>query len=774
MKGLHIHIEGAVQGVGFRPFIYRLATESGLKGKVWNDGQGVDIEVEGPAENLEEFLVRIPKEKPPRAVIHAIEYQWIPPNGYKDFQIIESQSSAELNVWILPDIATCDECLREVFDPSDRRYLYPFTNCTNCGPRYSIIHTLPYDRRNTTMHSFTMCPACQAEYEDPLNRRYHAQPNACPVCGPKVFLTDRQGKILSDGSESMQATVELLTKGYIVALKGIGGFQLLADATNDQVVRRLRERKHRPAKPFALMVPDIFMAEIIAELNSQEKFWLTSPEAPIVIVKKRQRSEINISESVAPDNPTLGIMLPCSPLHHIIMKLLQQPVIATSGNVSEEPICYRNEEALERLGKIADYFLLNDRPIVHPVDDSVMKIVNGKPLMIRRARGFAPLPFQMDSDMEDVLAVGGHLKDTVSIARRNMIFVSQHIGDLDNAETLQHFDAIQKHLLEIYQVRPVAVLHDLHPDYNSTGYVQETYSNLSKIPVQHHQAHFFSVLAEHNIPLPALGIIWDGTGYGEDGTVWGGEGFILDETGIRRVATFLPFGLPGGEIAIREPWRVALSLLHEAKLNFIPASWNGKLSSDMVRMTKQLLEKNIRCIPTSSAGRIFDGVSALCGLKLWNTFEGEAAIRLEYEAMKYPENLSGYPFHFIRKRENDWIEVDWRPMMKQVVDDIIQKKEVPEIAARFHQTMVDIIIELIRAFSISNIVISGGCFQNSILIGSLEKQLEETHFQLYRPQMIPPNDGCISIGQIIRYQWLQRWEQKKGELHVSGRTGQNY
>ena len=557
-----IVVRGAVQGVGFRPFVYRLAAELQLNGWVSNTGQGVFIEVEGDRASVQRFLFRLEKEKPPRASIHSLESSFLDPVGYAKFEIRESEETGGKSVVILPDIATCADCVREIFDPNDRRFGYPFTNCTNCGPRFSIIESLPYDRANTSMKRFIMCAECDREYHDPLDRRFHAQPNACPRCGPQIELWDKSGSVIARSGDALLKAAEIIRTGNILALKGIGGFQLLVDARNDQAVTSLRERKHREEKPFAVMYPAIEAVREICEILELEERLLRSAESPIVLLHRHSA----MFPFVAPGNPNLGVMLPYTPLHHLLMRELDFPVVATSGNLSDEPICIDEREALSRLGGIADFFLTHDRPIVRHMDDSIVCIMGGRELVLRRARGYAPLPINLKSEVgsqrsEIILAVGAHLKNTVALKMGTNVFVSQHIGDLETKEAYSAFCAVAEDLPRLYEVKPDLIACDMHPDYLSTKYAAQLPSPAAG--VQHHWAHVASCMAENELEPPALGVAWDGTGYGTDGTIWGGEFLLANITSFTRVAQLRQFRLPGGDAAIKQPRRSCLGLLHE-------------------------------------------------------------------------------------------------------------------------------------------------------------------------------------------------------------------
>ena len=529
---LHGVIRGAVQGVGFRPFVYRLATGLGLTGWVLNSSQGVFLEVEGPQPHLEEFMLRLSREAPPRAWIQSAEFSWRDAIGSTSFEIRSSDDAGPKTALVLPDCAPCPDCLQEVLDPVNRRYRYPFTNCTNCGPRFTILDRLPYDRPNTTMRHFTMCPACQREYDDPRDRRFHAQPNACPVCGPRLALWTPDGATLASDDAALRLTVEALRAGRIVAVKGIGGFHLMVDAGNANAVRLLRQRKAREEKPFAVMCPSLESIRALCSVMPMEERLLTSPEAPIVLLTRRTETSSAICQEVAPGNPALGIMLPSSPLHHLLLHDAGIPLVATSGNRSDEPLCTDEHEALTRLAGIADLFLVHDRPIARHVDDSIVRLMAGRELVLRRARGYAPLPVMLDAPVEDMLAVGAHLKSTIALSRGNAVFVSQHLGDLETPEAFAAFRREVDRLQDLFAGNPVAVVSDLHPDYLSSSYARSRKEPL--ITVQHHVAHVAACMAENGVAAPALGVAWDGTGLGTDGTIWGGEWFVAEETGFRR------------------------------------------------------------------------------------------------------------------------------------------------------------------------------------------------------------------------------------------------
>lgn len=728
IQRLRITLGGAVQGVGFRPFVYRLATEMNLTGWVLNSSGGLVVEVEGPPNQLKVFEQRLECERPKASVVTGHESEWIPPEGSTGFEIHASDADSGKSVNVLPDLATCAECRDELFDPANRRFHYPFTNCTNCGPRYSIVLDIPYDRPNTSMREFVLCPACREEYENPANRRFHAQPNACPVCGPKL-------------SSTIEETAEALSQGKIVALKGIGGFQLLVDARNAAAVARLRQRKHREGKPFALMMPSLAAAREYCEISPAEVQLLESQAAPIVLLRPKPGSDI--AWNVAHCSPYLGVMLPYSPLHYLLMQHCRYPLIATSGNLSDEPIAISNEEATTRLKDIADHFLTHNRPIVRPCDDSVVRLTRGRAGILRRARGYAPLGVRVQHELPPVLAVGGHLKNTVAIAVGRDVFLSQHIGDLDTLEARRAFERAIDDLCRLYSFQPESVVCDLHPDYASTLWAEK--SGLPLIRVQHHQAHAAACAAENNVEGEYLGVSWDGTGYGLDGAIWGGEFFRAEGNHFERVAHLRRFGLPGGDAAVREGWRSAASLLFEV---FGEETKNGvphvsPLLRDMGpakdwRRVVQILERKINLVSTTSVGRLFDAVAAITGIARQNRFEGQAAMLLENEigALRTEE---AYPLS----------GGDWEPLIRAVVKDKCDGLTVPRISARFHNALVNWIVEVATSSGLKQVVFSGGAFQNRYLTERAAGILESQGFTVHTHRQVPPNDGGIALGQAV-------------------------
>ena len=759
---LKASIRGAVQGVGFRPFVYRLATELGLAGWVSNTSQGVFIEAEGTKDVLDQFVLRVGREKPPRSFVQSFEFSFLDPVGFKSFEIKESDGTGPKTVLVLPDIATCPECLSEMSDPSNRRYLYPFTNCTNCGPRFSIILSLPYDRPNTSMQHFEMCPECRKEYEDPADRRFHAQPIACPACGPCLELWNEKGEVMHRDREALSAATKAIRDGLIVAVKGLGGFHLMVDARSEEVVQRLRERKHREEKPLALMFPTVEMIEEECLVSELEERLLRSPESPIVLLERKdnrelygkQLSVLGLAKSIAPGNPNLGAMLPYTPLHHLIMQDLGHPIVATSGNLSDEPICIDEREAVKRLSGIADVFLVNNRPIVRHLDDSIVRVLLGRELVLRRARGYAPLPVDLGGrGGETVLAVGAHLKNTVAIAVGTNAFVSQHIGDLETHQSLQAFRRVSADFRSLYEATPSRVVCDMHPDYFSSKEARANYTDVTE--VQHHHAHVLSCMAENQIEGEVLGVSWDGTGYGLDGTVWGGEFLITNGESFNRFAAFKTFMLPGGDKAIREPRRAAAGLLyemhggeilHERDLAPMSAFTVAELS-----VVEQMLQKHVNAPRTSSVGRLFDGVASIIGLRQRNSFEGQAAMEMEFalagQASEQTYRCELSPSEGEGEAQpHMW--VDWSRMIRDVWNDARKNTPIPVISKKFHNALVEAILDVATKAGVKRVVLSGGCYQNKYLTERSVKRLQAAGFQAYWHQRVPPNDGGISLGQI--------------------------
>jgi hydrogenase maturation protein HypF len=750
---LRLAIQGAVQGVGFRPFVLRLATELELAGWVSNTAQGLLLEVEGPPPRLQTFLARFQQEKPVHAVIQSLESSFHEPAGFATFQIRPSATTGAKSALVLPDYATCADCLHDIGEPGNRRYRYPFTNCTHCGPRFSIIQALPYDRPNTTMRGFTMCEACQAEYEDPRDRRFHAQPNACPQCGPHLELWDAQGVAIALHDDALLQAADLLRGGAILAVKGLGGFHLLVDARREEAVSALRRRKRREAKPFALMCPTLEAAKGLCEASAQEEELLLSPESPILLLRRLAAAGEQVARSVAPENPYLGVMLPYTPLHHLLMAELAFPVVATSGNLSEEPICTDEQEALRRLAGLADFFLVHNRPIARHVDDSVVRFLLGRELVLRRARGYAPLPITLAEPVPSVFAVGAHLKNTIAVSLGADVFVSQHIGDLETAQAFAAFQEVGTRFREMYELQPVAVVCDLHPDYLSTQFARK--SGLPVVSVQHHYAHVLAGMAENHLRGTVLGVSWDGTGYGLDQTVWGGEFLRVTESGFERVAHLRTFGLPGGDLAVRQPRRTALGLLYEifgddlfTMHDLAPLQ---AFSPSELAVVRTMLQKNINAPRTSSAGRLFDAVAALAGLQQIVHFEGQAALYLEF-ALDGIETDESYRMDLINpasRSSQDPLIVDWAPLVRGVLDDIRRGVSTGLIAAKFHNALVEAIVAVAVKAQEECVVLTGGCFQNKYLTERAVSRLRSASFRPYWHRRIPPNDGGIAVGQVV-------------------------
>lgn len=745
IQKVKIVIRGVVQGVGFRPFIFRLAKELGIKGWIINSSQGVFIDAEAERNTLESFIIRIETDKPKNSYIQSFEHTWLDAEGFASFEIRESKESGIKTALVLPDISTCNDCLEEIFDPDNRRYLYPFTNCTNCGPRYSIIADLPYDRCKTTMGEFEMCPECRAEYSDPLNRRFHAEPTACPKCGPQVTLTGIDGKVLYEKHEAILGAVKALRDGKIIALKGIGGYQLLCDASNAEGVRTLRKRKRRSEKPFALMFPDPEMVKAECEVSESEMRLLNSVEAPIVLLKKKKNILSAISSECAAGNPYLGVMLPYSPLHHILMKELGLPIVATSGNISEEPICINEPEAYEKLADIADYFLIHNRKILRHVDDSIARIAGGNEVMLRRARGYAPLPIVLNNINGVTLAAGPHLKNTIAVNKLNNVFISQHIGDLENVESINAFKRVINDIRSFYELAPEKVICDLHPDYISTKHAESLQLPLYK--VQHHYAHVLSCMAENELDGDdLLGVSWDGTGYGTDGTIWGGEFIVPQGVNFRRAAYFKPFRLPGGEQAIHDVWKIGLALLYSIYgKEFTELDNISFLKRNDIGLVKQLLEKNINSPVTTSAGRLFDGVSAIIGIRNTASFEAQAAMELEFAADDFKTNEY---FSFSIDGTGDSLIFNWENIIKGIIADLNGSVPKGIIAAKFHNSLAEAIVQIAQKLNFTKVLLTGGCFLNKYLFEKSVNRLTEEGFKVYTQQRVPPGDGGISLGQM--------------------------
>jgi len=731
---LRIVVTGAVQGVGYRPFVYRAATNLGLKGWVLNSPEGVVIEVEGNDKALAAFERTLRTEKPPQAVVQGVESWRLDAVGFEGFEIRQSEESGTRTALVVPDLATCQECILEISDPSNRRYRYPFTNCTNCGPRYSIMQALPYDRPNTTMKGFRMCPRCQAEYDDPGNRRFHAQPNACPACGPRVELWSPDGDVVARNWDAIVACAEAVRDGRIVAVKGLGGYHLVCDAFNEDAIKELRRRKNRELKPLAVMAPSLEDILNLCEVSQAEKEALTSVEAPIVLLKRRSEG---LAPSVAPGNPYLGVMLPYTPLHHLLFKEIGRMAAATSGNLSDEPICIDEREALQRLKGIADLFLVHNRPIQRQVDDSIVRVIENRLMVLRRSRGFAPLPVPLPAACSKIVGLGAHLKSTVAVAIRDKAFLSQHIGDLETVEAIMAFDRVVSGLENLYGVNPEIAACDGHPDYASTR--KAFCLGIPVVQVQHHLAHALACAADNDLEPPFLAVTWDGTGLGTDGTIWGGEFLLVRQDGWDRAGWLRPFRLPGGDQAVRQPWRTAASILVECGIE--PSSVLGSI--DCQGVEKQL-KAGVNCPVTTSAGRLFDAISALLGVCAEQRFEGQAAMELEFCA-------SGQTDEFV------WPEaparppliLDWRPIVKDVIDQAMKGRPRSQVAMFFHKALASGIAQTAQRIGEKRVLLTGGCFQNRILLENAIRNLRNSGLEPYWHQRIPPNDGGLAVGQIV-------------------------
>ena len=742
-----VEINGIVQGVGFRPFVYQLANRYDLKGKVANTSSGVSIHIEGNRQNIESFCRDISEKKPPIAYITEIDLFDESVNAYQEFTIVESREPSMMTTLISPDVSVCDDCRHELFDLNDRRFGYPFINCTNCGPRYTIINDIPYDRPKTSMKHFTMCPICQAEYDDPGNRRFHAQPNACAECGPHIDLYDNTRQKIAT-PKPLEKTVELIKQGYIIAIKGLGGFHLAVDAENDQAVAKLRKRKHREEKPFALISHNLESVQSYAKVGSEEGKLLKSPQRPIVLLKKREPN--SISREVAPRNRYFGAMLPYTPLHYLLLSRGFTALVMTSGNLREEPIAIDNDDAFERLSDIADYFLIHNRDIYLRSDDSIVRKTAGDTRFIRRSRGYVPVPVFLNKKVPSILACGAELKNTVCLTKGNQAFLSQHIGDLENLATYDFFKLTIRHMKRILDINPEIIAFDLHPDYLRTRYAEEM-ENINKIQVQHHHAHIVSAMAENRIDGPVIGLSFDGTGYGTDGAIWGGEILIADIEKFYRAAHFAYVPMPGSTAAIKEPWRMAISYLYDS---LGQGFWNLDLpvlkaiEADKVKIIVDMVRKKINSPLTSSLGRLFDGIAAITGIRYKVAFEGQAAMELEMLAADKVADIYDY----------EWITTEGhkiltRPIIQGVVNDMVNGIHPSVISRKFHQTLIQMFSDLcavIRKESgLNRVVLSGGVFQNSLLLTGLIKALEEKNFQVFTHSKVPANDGGICLGQAM-------------------------
>ena len=761
---LRIRVRGAVQGVGFRPFVYRRAAELGLAGWVTNSTEGVTVEAEGDPGRLAALVESLRDAAPAPARVSQVETCAIPPCAAEGFEIRASVTTGARSAEVLPDLATCEDCLAELFDASDRRYLYPFINCTSCGPRYSIIEDLPYDRARTSMRRFEMCAACRSEYDNPADRRFHAEPNACADCGPSLALWDSSGAPVAHKHDALLAAARMLGEGRIVAVKGLGGFHLMVDAQSEDAVRALRRRKRRPDKPFAVMFASLAEVATHCRASAAEAALLVGPERPIVLVRRNSGA---VADAVAPGNPWLGVLLAYAPLHHLLLGALGFPVVATSGNLCDEPIVTDEHEAVRRLAGIADAFLVHDRAIVRPLDDSVVRVVAGRMLMLRRARGYAPAPVGEATLAPGILALGGHLKATVALTTASGAIVSQHIGDLDTVEARAAYRRAADDIARLHDARPRLVVRDLHPDYDSSRVAEA--AGLPVVSVPHHLAHVAACLAENGLDAPVLGVAWDGTGYGPDGTVWGGEFLHVTARAWRRVAHLATFRLPGGEAVAREPRRAALGALYRA---FGPAALDmtdlapvAAFEPTERRVLGAMLARGLNAPVTSSAGRLFDAVAALAGVRQRASYEGQAAAELEWAA---GEGANGARYDLaLRPADGDGpLVVDWLPALAAIVADLRAGIPAAIVSAKFHDGLAAAIAEVAAVIGEPRVVLSGGCFQNKRLTESTVAALRARGLEPVWHRRVPPNDGGIALGQAA---WAA-WSESRGETPCAWRS----
>jgi hydrogenase maturation protein HypF len=745
-----VEVFGIVQGVGFRPYIYRLAAELRLTGTITNTAAGVTIEIQGSPEAVEDFLARLPVEAPPLARITSVAVRDLPPDHDRGFRILESRVGEKRRVLISPDVAICADCRRELFDPADRRFRYPFINCTNCGPRFTIVRDIPYDRARTSMAVFRMCAACQREYDDPLNRRFHAQPNACWECGPRVELWDNRGQPLETREPIAEAAARLRA-GAVVAVKGLGGFHLAADATNAQAVECLRERKRRVEKPFAIMAPDLESIEQFCQVDAAARKLLSGPERPVVLLPKKQ--PIAVAEAVAPRNRYLGVFLPYTPLHYLLFAESGfLALVMTSGNLSEEPIAIGNLEAVTRLGNLADFLLVHNRDILVRSDDSVLRVVGERPRQLRRSRGFVPVPVFLREELPPILAVGGELKNTLCLTKGRHAFLSQHIGDLENLESYRFFEEAVNHLERILETEPQLLAYDLHPDYFSTRWTLAQ-SGLERVGVQHHHAHVASCMAENHLEERVIGFALDGTGYGSDGQIWGGEVLLADYREFVRAAHFAYVPMPGGAAAIAEPWRMAVSYLAQhfgRGFLDLHIPFVEQLDRRRLEVVLRMLERKVNSPLTSSCGRLFDAVAALAGVRQRVNYEAQAAIELEM-AMGDAGPDVAYPLALVEDGDG-WV-IDTHPLFQALVRDLRQALPVSAISRRFHNGLVEVltrVAELLRKrTALNRVCLSGGTFQNVYLLERLAQRLQAEGFKVFTHAEVPCGDGGLSLGQAL-------------------------
>nr|WP_132245389.1 carbamoyltransferase HypF [Marinisporobacter balticus] len=738
----YIIVKGIVQGVGFRPFIYKMALENHLNGYVKNTSKGVCIDIEGKIRDIYHFIDHLKQNPPKLANIDKMNIEDKKILNYKSFEIKHSDEEANGFTFISPDIGTCEDCLRDIKNNKDRRYRYPFTNCTNCGPRFSIVKKLPYDRILTTMERFEMCDLCKDEYKNPLDRRLHAQPNACPNCGPKIVLIDTFGnKIICN--DPIKQTIQFMKQGMILGIKGLGGFHLACDAKNKEVIQILRNRKHRPNKPFALMMKDINTVKKYCYLSEEEEKVILSNKRPILLLNKRKEK---LPDNIAPSGNKLGVMLPYTPLHYLLFEEKIEVLVMTSANVSKLPMVYKNEEALEKLKGIVDYLMLHDREIYMPMDDSVSRVILSEQRVIRSARGYSPI-FMRFKNIKDIFACGSHFNNTFALSKNENVFISPYIGDIENVETYNHFEKNVYHIKNIYSINPKIIAYDMHPNDWSSSYVNK--QNIEKIPVQHHHAHIVSCMVENKIEDKIIGIAYDGTGYGTDGNVWGGEFLICDYKEFERVAHINEVDMPGGDAATKEPWKMAISYIYKTYKNNIYENIPLGLKDKNIKVIVAIIKNNINSPKCSSMGRFFDAVSALIGFKGKVTFEGEAAILLENKADQNEAGTYDYDIEYINRTHR----VNTDKIIKGIIEDINQHISDARIAKKFHNTVIDFSVKICgiigQKHHINKVALSGGVFQNEILLKGIYEKLVSKGFEVYIHKYIPCNDSGISLGQLV-------------------------
>ncbi|WP_372881698.1 carbamoyltransferase HypF [Psychromonas sp.] len=741
-----ISVQGRVQGVGFRPFVVRTASKLNLSGWVRNIRQSVLMEVQGELEQTESFLLQLQSDAPPAARIEQLTVKQVDLLHGGGFKIMDSSGESEGAVSISPDSGICTACKNELFSADNRRYHYPFISCTQCGPRYSILKALPFDRNNTTLNAFPMCAECLQEYQTSNDRRFHAQGINCAKCGPQISYVTPQGERLAEKEAALARTICDLKAGKILAIKGLSGFHLVLDATNHEAVLRLRHRKKRPAKPFALMYPQLSMVAADCRMNEQEKLLLSSEIAPIILLENRY-SNLSLSPAIAPDNPYLGVMLPYTPLHQLICRAVNKPLVVSSANRSGEPVCCDNEQAFEQLRSLVDGFIMHDREIYQGLDDSIVKFVNNEPMLLRRARGYVPDYLPLKKEFPAIMALGGQLKNSIALSKGKRLYISQYIGDLENIAAVERHQKVKDIMQRLFAVQPDLVACDLHPDYVTTHLAKE--SALPVVAVQHHLAHLYAAMVEHQLKEQAFAVVWDGNGYGQDGSLWGGEFIAVDGEKVHRVATFLPFKLPGGSAAITEPRRVAIALLYEVYgEELLAAQRINALSPFTLSTLKQLLKmlcNNINSPLTSSVGRLFDGLSSLLNFVQINSFEGEAAMRVEFAAQSESDKgVYDLPIDFSVTPNI----IDWRPMLSAVIDDINHHIPPAVIAKRFHNSAAEVILHIAQHYAVPQVLLTGGCFQNGLLIETTVALLEKHGIKVLWHKKIPANDAGLCVGQV--------------------------